>query len=317
MIVCVSANPAVDRRLRVERLAEGSVNRALSVQPLPGGKAAHVAMAASALGEEVVWVGLLGGATGAAVEQGLARRGIRTVAVRTESETRTNLEIVDEAGVATEVLEPGGAVTDRELAEFLSACDELFAARGNRTQVVLSGSLPPGAPAGLYAELTYLAHRRGCWVLVDGSGEALDAALVAEPDLAKPNRHEAEAVTGVRIADARDAGTAAEALVARGARSAAVSLGVDGLIWRPEAGEELLMARTETVEGRSAVGCGDATAAGFAVARARVLGPGEAIRLAVGCGAANCLASEPGMIDAAEAARLAHLVRCQTLALSG
>ena len=48
-IVCVSANPAMDRRLRVESLAVGEVNRAKSAQGLAGGKAAHVAMAARAL----------------------------------------------------------------------------------------------------------------------------------------------------------------------------------------------------------------------------------------------------------------------------
>lgn len=38
MITCVSANPAIDRRLRVESIAVGEVNRAVSVRPLPGGK---------------------------------------------------------------------------------------------------------------------------------------------------------------------------------------------------------------------------------------------------------------------------------------
>ena len=47
MLVCISANPAIDRRLRLENIAVGEINRALSAQPLPGGKAAHVAMVAT------------------------------------------------------------------------------------------------------------------------------------------------------------------------------------------------------------------------------------------------------------------------------
>jgi len=49
MIVCVSANPAIDRRWRIKNLNIGAVNRALSVEAFAGGKAAHVAMAARAL----------------------------------------------------------------------------------------------------------------------------------------------------------------------------------------------------------------------------------------------------------------------------
>ena len=49
-IICVSANPAMDRRLHMRSLAIGEINRAQSAQGFAGGKAAHVAMAARALG---------------------------------------------------------------------------------------------------------------------------------------------------------------------------------------------------------------------------------------------------------------------------
>ena len=71
MLVCVSANPAIDRRLQLESIAVGEVNRAVSARPFPGGKAAHVAMVAKALAQEVTWVGFLGGATGEECEIGL------------------------------------------------------------------------------------------------------------------------------------------------------------------------------------------------------------------------------------------------------
>ena len=70
MLVCVSANPAIDRRLRLKNIAVGKVNRALSAQPFPGGKAAHVAMVAKALDIDVVWAGFLGGAAGEECESG-------------------------------------------------------------------------------------------------------------------------------------------------------------------------------------------------------------------------------------------------------
>ena len=47
MILCISANPAIDRRVYLDQLVTGCVNRVHSVTDAPGGKAAHVAMAAA------------------------------------------------------------------------------------------------------------------------------------------------------------------------------------------------------------------------------------------------------------------------------
>ena len=63
-IVCVSANPAMDRRLFMESLAAGEIDRAKSALGLAGGQAAHVAMTVRALEAPAVWVGFLGGAIG-------------------------------------------------------------------------------------------------------------------------------------------------------------------------------------------------------------------------------------------------------------
>jgi 1-phosphofructokinase len=64
---------------------------------------------------------------------------------------------------------------------------------------------------------------------------------------------------------------------------------------------------------RSIVGCGDAALAGFAVAFQRGLGEEDSLRLAVACGAANCLAESPGMVDPREVARIGQNVSIQKL----
>ena len=90
-IVCVSANPAMDRRLFIESLAVGEINRANSAQGLAGGKAAHVAMASRALEAQPVWMGFLGGAIGQECARQMELLGIRIVAVSTKFSTRVNL----------------------------------------------------------------------------------------------------------------------------------------------------------------------------------------------------------------------------------
>src|SRR6266850_384200 len=231
MLVCVSANPAIDRRLQLETIAVGEVNRALSARPFPGGKAAHVAMVAHALGLDVTWVGFLGGAAGEECESGLSALGIPLTVVRTRADTRANLEIIARDGTVTEILEPGGGVTDGEVGRLLSACRDTFAESGEGSQVALSGSLPPGAPADFYGELIRLAHVYGCRVLLDTSGEALRQGLAAAPDLVKPNRAEATWFAGRPLLSADAAVTVAREMIAAGARGVAVSLGADGIVW--------------------------------------------------------------------------------------
>jgi 1-phosphofructokinase family hexose kinase len=304
MIICVSPNPAIDRRLRLGRLNAGAVNRASSVCPMPGGKAAHVAMAAAALGERVMWIGFLGGATGEDCERGLVGLGIPVAVVKTAAETRMNMEIVEADGTVTEILEPGGTVTERDVERMLSLCRDIFNEYRGAAQVALSGSLPPGAPADFYAQLVRLAHAHGCRTLLDTSGEPLRAALKESPDLVKPNREEAEALTGIRLDGVGSASEAARLLFDAGARGVAISLGAEGMFWQESGEAAPLVARPPRVEARSAVGCGDASLAGFAVAQRRGLAGREFVRFAAACGTANCLADAPGMIDRQAVERL-------------
>ncbi|MFL6208627.1 MAG: 1-phosphofructokinase family hexose kinase [Pyrinomonadaceae bacterium] len=308
MLICVSANPAIDRRLRIDSIAVGGVNRALSAQPFPGGKAAHVAMAAHALGAEVMWLGFLGGAAGEACESGLSTLGIPITVVRTQAETRANLEIIAGDGTVTEILEPGGGVSGGEVERLVSACRDIFAESGAGSQVAFSGSLPPGAPTDFYAELIRLAHVYGCRALLDTSGTALTRGLEAAPDLVKPNREEAANFAGRAIRDAGDATEVAQQLLEAGASSVAISLGADGLVWQRAADSSSFIAQLPAITARSTVGCGDAMLAGFAVAYERGLCDEEAVRLAVACGTANCLAEAPGLIDKRDVERISRQI---------
>jgi len=94
----------------------------------------------------------------------------------------------------------------------------------------------------------------------------------------------------------------------RGARHVAVSLGASGVIRFGENSDSAMIAVPPNVQVVSTVGCGDATVAGFAVAARRGLNEEESLRLAVACGAANCLAKLPGQIKPEDVGRLRDLV---------
>jgi len=314
MLVCISANPAIDRRLRLESIAVGEVNRALSAQPFPGGKAAHVAMVAKALGVDVMWVGFLGGAAGEECESGLSAFGVPLTVIRTQTETRANLELVSADGVVTEILEPGGTVTEGEVERLLATCRDIFAESDRGTQVALSGSLPPGSPTDLYAQLIRLAHLHGCRALLDTSGDALREGLRAAPDFVKPNRNEASSFTGYPIHNTTAAIDATQQFFDAGAKSVAISLGAEGMIWQRNADADPFISRASVLRDCSSVGCGDAALAGFAVACEHQLSDEETLRLATACGSANCLAEAPGRVDQRDVLRLAREVSVQRVA---
>lgn len=296
-IVCVSCNPALDRRLRVHSLVPGDVLRAQRSEALPGGKAAHVAMAASALGAHSIWIGFLGGAIGEEVAAGLRKLGIEVVPIRSERSTRVNLELIEDSGRITEVLEPGGDPGSASRAEMLHLCAQGLSDRWKGAVVAISGSLPPDVPADLYASLIDAAHAAGSKVFLDTSGDALRVGLEAKPDFVKPNRKEAEALLGRPLRGAEEVLDAAHELIRRGARSAAVTMGAEGLVWLESEEGPACTARPPRLTAISSVGCGDATLAGFAVALLQGLEREKAFRLAAACGAANCLAEFEGRIS--------------------
>jgi 1-phosphofructokinase family hexose kinase len=312
-IVCVSANPAMDRRLRMGPLAVGEINRATSAQGLAGGKAAHVAMATLALGANPVWVGFLGGAIGQECSRQMEALGIRVVAIRTESGTRVNLEIIDAAGRVTEILEPGAGPTTQQRDEFLQVCVQRLRDEWKGAVLVISGSLPAGLGPDFYAALIETARAAGARVFVDTSGEALRASANARPDLVKVNRAEAETLVGRPLATIAEVAHAAGEIVERGVRSVAITSGRDGLIWMERKGGPVWEAHPPHMNVISAVGSGDATLGGFAQAAVEGVVGVQALRLAAACGAANCVASAPGRIELATVRALMPQIEVQRI----
>jgi 1-phosphofructokinase family hexose kinase len=294
MFLCVSPNPSIDKRLTIPALVPGEIQRVRSVESLAGGKAAHVAMVLRTLGETPHWIGPCGGATGEELLHGLQALGIEPHVFPLKGSTRTNLELVDGAGKVTEILEPGPKLSASELDGFVQACRNLFEKFAESALVLFSGSLPTGVPEDLYARLIAEARRAGCKTFLDAGGKALLSALQAGPDFVKPNAKEAAAALGTPVASLKSAAEATEKLCSLGARSVAISLGNEGLVYREGCDKGMIVSSAIAVEVKSTVGCGDSAFAGFAKGIADGLSDEETLKLAVACATANCLAKWPG-----------------------
>ncbi|MEJ5945541.1 hexose kinase [Pseudokineococcus basanitobsidens] len=289
-VVTLTANPSLDRTVDLGApLRRGAVQRATASSVEPGGKGVNVARVAAAAGRPVLAV--LPADAGDPMLAALAEVGLPARPVPAGGPVRTNTAVTEPDGTTTKVNEAGPVLTTRGAAVLRGAV--LAAAAGARW-AVLSGSLPPGAPAALYADLVAPLREAGCSVAVDTSGPALAALLgpgagpEQAPDVVKPNGEELGELTGedgeALEADPRAAARAARALVDRGVGAVLVTLGARGAVLVTAQGA--WSALPPPVVPRSTVGAGDSALAGYVLADLAGLAPDERLRWAVAHGSA-------------------------------
>ncbi len=259
MIVTFTANPSVDRTAEVGKLVRGAVIRAHQIRVDAGGKGINVSRALAANGHRSVAVLPSGGAEGAQLCALLAAAHVPVLAVPVAGAIRANVTIVEADGTTTKINEPGPDLSAAELEALTGAL--LETAADGADWVVLSGSLPPGVPAELYAELTVRLRAQGVLVALDTAGSLLRAAVAGGPDLIKPNVRELEQASGVEVRKPGDVLAAVARLRLAGARDVLASLGADGAVLVDQTGA--WHANAPVVVPRSTVGAGDSMLAGF------------------------------------------------------
>ena len=304
MIVCLAANPSVDKLFEIERLVRGDIHRPQGFVQVAGGKGLNAARAAHTLGAKVVAVALLRGHTGRWLEEMLGAEGVPVRAVWTHGENRSSLSVADrETGGLTEFYEHGADVSLAAWAELLHAVESSWTPGGWLT---MSGSMPVGAPDSGYRDLVRDARVEGVRVALDAEGERLRLALESHPDVVKVNSAEAGGLLGVPTTRRNDALAAAEKLrdMAGGdGHAGLVTRGAEGVVLATPDGS--LYEGRLYVRGRYPVGSGDAFLAGVTTALDRGDDWEGALRSALGAATAN--AEMPGAcrLDPARAAVLA------------
>jgi 1-phosphofructokinase family hexose kinase len=303
VIVCLAANPSIDRLFEVQRLVAGGIHRPLGFVQVAGGKGLNAARAARRLGGDVRVAAILRGHAGRWLEETLQAEGIGGAFVWTHGENRSSLSVADRsAGDLTEFYEHGPVAPEAAWAELMEAASGLFQQGGWLT---ISGSMPRGLRDGGYRDLVAEARAAGMRVAVDAEGEPLRLALDAGPEIVKVNAAEASGLLG-RSADGRDDAIGACAdlrvLAGGGGHAGIVTRGAGGVsVVAPDGTryEGVLYER-----GRYPVGSGDAFLGGLVVGLERGDRWPDALRLALGAAAANAELPGAGALDAARADEL-------------
>jgi len=257
MIVTLTPNPSLDRTVEIDLLERGEVIRVRAAHIEPGGKGVNVARALGLHDVKARAIIPSGGPEGAQLTALLTGESIEPVTVPIAGTVRSNVAVVEPDGTTTKLNEPGPRLSSEEVEALVATTHEQAV---GAEWVVLSGSLPPGAPEDFYSRIVRDLHDSSARVVVDSSGPALIAAVSAGPDLIKPNQEELAEASGRAIRTLGDAVDAAQELRQRGAETVLVSLGRHGALLVDANG--VLHGEAPAVP-RSTVGAGDAFLAGF------------------------------------------------------
>jgi tagatose 6-phosphate kinase len=295
MILIAGLSPAWQQVLVVERLQPGDLNRAREAYWCGSGKVLNAAVCAHQLiGGQAETVRVLSTLVGPAFEpiaSEFASLGIHCTGIRTAAPTRVGTTVVEASnGLATELIENAGPITERELSEFETAFAEAVA---YADAVLLIGSLPKGAPTDFFRRL--LGHAP-CPAVLDVRGPELLAALDACPAVVKPNRQELEQTLGVPIREDKDLQAAANELLRRGAHGVVVTAGGgDVCVVTATESRRLTPPRVERIV--NPIGCGDCLAAGITLGLGRGLDLAAAVEVGLGAAARNLQTLLPGDLD--------------------
>ena len=198
-IATLTLNPALDRTMYFgDNIKIGALNRAKtdreSVTTI-GGKGTNVSCMFKILGIESTAYGYIGGTNGDAFAQGLRDYNITTDFTRTLCDTRMNIKIITDSGIATEFNEAGGVISESEKTDLLKKIEnEMY----NADLFFMGGSVPLGIEKSIYKDIINLSRNKNTRFIIDCDGEALKYCMNNEkkPFIIKPNQFELEQYCG-------------------------------------------------------------------------------------------------------------------------
>lgn len=296
-IVTLTVNPAIDGACEADAVHPTRKIRTRNDRYNPGGGGINVARVVRRLGGDVRAIYLAGGATGAVLDELIDTAAIDRTCIPIAGHTRISLNVFERAsGQEYRFVPEGPVVSPAEI----DACHTLLADI-QCDWLVLSGSLPRGAPDDFYATLAAASSAR---VIVDSSGPALQAAVDGgSVYLIKPSRGELEKLAGQPLPTIEQIERMAMSLVRAGkCVNVAVTLGHDGAILVNQNGSFFLPAIP--VNASSAVGAGDSFVGGMVFALASGQPVEAAFRMGLASATATVLAPGTDLCQKADIERL-------------
>ncbi|WP_439876867.1 tagatose-6-phosphate kinase (plasmid) [Bacillus mycoides] len=294
MILAVTMNPSVDISYPIQDFKLDDVNRVENIRKTAGGKGLNVARVVKQMGEDVLTTGVIGGTIGDYIIQELTKSDIRNHFYKINQESRNCIAILHDSK-QTEILESGPSLSAEEGDAFLEKYRELLS---EVSIVTISGSLPKGLESGFYRQMVEICREKGIPVIIDTSGEPLRQVLNhnVKPFAIKPNISELFQLFGMEVEESTSSlKQLLNNKLFHGIEWIVVSMGAAGAFLKH--GGDYYRVTIPAIEVINAVGSGDATVAGLAVALKRKQAVSDILKTAMTTGMLNTMEEVTGYID--------------------
>jgi 6-phosphofructokinase 2 len=286
-IVTITFSPCIDKSTSVATLIPEKKMKCATPKLEPGGGGINVARAIKKLGGEAIAIFPSGGYTGKFFNHLMVNENITSVIINAMNETRENIIVLDQStnnqyrfGI------PGTELMTVEWQRCLKAVQEITDVKF----IIASGSLPPGVPKDIFAQLAKIAKQMNAKFIVDTSGEALKQAVEEGVYLLKPNISELSTLAFQEKITIDEAINIAREIIQNGkCEVIVISMGEDGAILVTKDITQII--KPPVVKRKSTVGAGDSMVAGIVYYLFIGKDIIEATKFGVACGTAATMNS--------------------------
>lgn len=313
MIRIVGLNPVVDKVYNIENFESGKKFKENIPDVYVGGKGGNVAKVINCLGEECVLYAFVGGSSGQVVIKEMESKGIGYRFVEISGETRTTVNIIDDAkGLETEITELGPKVKVNERDILIRGLIEDIS---EGDIVVCSGISIDGVEKGIYKYISEVCAKKDAKCIIDTNNETLKQSLPAEYYFAKPNIKELKEFFNIKedLAD-EEVIRLCRKMQSMGIDNILLTLGEKGALLIGD--DEVISFTPPSIEKGNTIGSGDSTVAGLCVGLVRNMSMVNGIKLALACGTSNATFNEIGFVTKESVACLYEKIRVSALNIS-
>lgn len=304
-IITITFNPVIDKSTTVNSLVPEKKIRCMPPKFEPGGGGLNVSRAIKKLGGESLAIFPAGGYTGKFLEKLVADEGVDFKTVEIKAHTRENLIVLDSSNNQQYRFGmPGPELDEEEWKRCLKKIEE----EQDVSFIVASGSLAPGIPTSIIAQIAAIAKQKGAKLVVDTSGEALQQAVNEGVFMIKPNLHELSSLVSKEEVVANEVDDVAKEIINKGqCELIIVSLGAAGAMAVTR--DDIFQMTPPVVKKRSTVGAGDSMVAGIVLSLSRGKSIKEALRYGIACGTAATMNEGTELCRLEDVERLYPLVK--------
>jgi 1-phosphofructokinase family hexose kinase len=197
MILTVTLNPLLERRISYNSINIGSINRDGNIDVKAGGKGINVSRQLNNLGIENLALTFAGGYCGREFKDVLHHEGIKSVLIHTESKTREALISIDKSsGSITSCFSTNSSITRKEADEFIVKLEKMIP---NYEMIILSGSSPCKETNSIFPAAINCANNHDRIIICDTYGDHLKECFDASPTIVHNNIEEIENSLNIKL----------------------------------------------------------------------------------------------------------------------